>query len=66
MSFPRFTLRQLARDDITFVRKLNAVFSDAFAEPETYSAKPPSETYLKNLLAKEHIVVLVALAGEES
>lgn len=65
MSSPRFTLRRLARDDITFVRKLNTVFSDVFAEPETYSAKPPSQTYLKNLLAKEHILVLVALAGEE-
>lgn len=41
------------------------MFSDVFAEPETYSAKPPSQTYLKNLLAKEHILVLVALAGEE-
>jgi aminoglycoside 3-N-acetyltransferase I len=46
------------------LRKLNALFGDAFAAPETYGAEPPSDAYLKCLLAKEHIVALVALAGD--
>ncbi|WP_063776702.1 AAC(3)-I family aminoglycoside N-acetyltransferase [Microvirga massiliensis] len=46
-------------------RKLNALFGDAFADPETYGAEPPSDAYLEGILAKEHVIALVALAGEE-
>jgi aminoglycoside 3-N-acetyltransferase I len=49
--------------DIGFLRKLNILFGDAFAEPETYGSEPPSDAYLKDLLAREHIVALVALEG---
>src|SRR5215217_6885285 len=59
------TLRRLTPADVPILRKLNAVFGDAFAEPETYTAEPPSDAYLESLLAKEHVVALVALAGEE-
>jgi aminoglycoside 3-N-acetyltransferase I len=59
------TLRRLAPGDVALVRKLNALFGDAFAEPETYTAEPPSDAYLEGLLAKEHVVAIVALAGEE-
>lgn len=65
MSSSALTLRRLAPADVPVCRKLNALFGDAFAEPGTYSGEPPSEAYLEGLLAKEHIVVLVALAGEE-
>jgi aminoglycoside 3-N-acetyltransferase I len=64
MSFP-VTLRRLGTGDVPLVRKLNALFGDAFAEPETYTAEPPTDSYLEGLLAKEHVVVLVALAAEE-
>ena len=59
------TLRRLAPADLPLLRELNAVFGDAFGEPETYAAQPPSDAYLEDLLAKEHVVALVALAGEE-
>ena len=59
------TLHRLAPPDVPLLRKLNALFGDAFAEPETYTAEPPSDAYLEGLLAKEHVVALVALAGEE-
>ena len=29
--------------------------------PETYGADPPSDAYLEGLLAKEHVIALVAL-----
>jgi aminoglycoside 3-N-acetyltransferase I len=65
MSSPPATLRRLGPADLPYLRKLNALFGEAFAEPDTYSAEPPSDAYLEGLLAKEHVVVLVALSGEE-
>jgi aminoglycoside 3-N-acetyltransferase I len=65
MHFPSVTLHRLAPADVPLLRKLNALFGDAFAEPETYTAEPPSDAYLEGLLAKEHVIALVALAGEE-
>ena len=65
MSSPPFTVRRVGSADVPLVRKLNALFGDAFADPETYAAEPPSDAYLEGLLAKEHVVAVVALAGEE-
>jgi aminoglycoside 3-N-acetyltransferase I len=58
-------IRRLSPADIPLVRSLNALFGEAFAEPETYGAAPPSDAYLGDLLAKEHVVALVALDGGE-
>ena len=65
MQVPPVILRRLAPADVPLLRKLNALFGDAFAEPETYTAEPPSDAYLQDLLAKEHVLALVALSGEE-
>ena len=65
MSSPSITLRRLRPADVPLLRKLNVVFGDAFADPGTYGAEPPSDAYLGGLLAKEHVVAIVALAGEE-
>jgi aminoglycoside 3-N-acetyltransferase I len=59
-----FTLRRLRPADIGLLRALNALFGEAFGEPETYTADPPDDTWLQTLLAEEHVVVLVALEGE--
>ncbi|MFL5274150.1 MAG: AAC(3)-I family aminoglycoside N-acetyltransferase [Anaeromyxobacteraceae bacterium] len=45
-------------------RALNAMFGTAFADPETYGGAPADDAYLEGLLGRDHIVVLVALAGE--
>jgi aminoglycoside 3-N-acetyltransferase I len=58
-------LRRLTSTDVGLLRKLNAVFGGAFADPETYAAEPPGDAYLENLLAKEHVIALVALVSEE-
>jgi len=58
-------LHRLRPTDVGLLRQLNALFGAAFADPETYGAEPPSDAYLEGLLAKEHIAVIVALAGEE-
>src|SRR5215210_2243154 len=59
------TLRRLTPTDVPLLRQLNAMFGETFAQPETYAAASPSDAYLESLLAKEHVVALVALAGEE-
>ena len=60
-----FSIRRLAGGDVPLLRKLNAMFGDAFADPEAYGAEPPSDAYLDGLLAKDHVLALVAVAGED-
>jgi aminoglycoside 3-N-acetyltransferase I len=60
-----FAFRRLTAADVGLLRQLNVVFGEAFADPETYGAEPPSDAYLENLLAKEYVVALVAMAGDE-
>jgi aminoglycoside 3-N-acetyltransferase I len=47
--------------DVQLFRGLNRVFGEAFGEPDTYGAQPPSDEYLRTLLAKDHVIALVAL-----
>ena len=51
---------RLTPAEVPVLEELNALFGRAFAEPETYGAKPPGRPYLEALLGKEHIIVLVA------
>lgn len=60
-----FKVRRLTSADLALLRKLNVVFGEAFSDLETYGAEPPDDAYLRRLLAREHIVTLVALSGEE-
>lgn len=61
----RLTVSRLTADDLTLLRKLNALFSEAFDAPEHYAARPPDDAWLEELLEKQHVIVLVALSGEE-
>ena len=64
MSASRYELRVLTPADPGLMRELNAVFGEAFNEPETYGAEPADDGYLTTLLAKPHIVVIVAIQDE--
>jgi aminoglycoside 3-N-acetyltransferase I len=55
------TIHRLTPDDLPLLRELNALFGDAFDEPDTYGAAPPSDAYLRDLLAGRHSIALVAL-----
>ena len=57
-----YQTQHLTPKDVAVLRDLNALLAQAFDDPESYSAKRPSETYLQDLLAKEHVIVLVAMA----
>src|SRR6188768_494628 len=58
-----FELRRLGSPNVPLMRQLNTLFGDAFAEPDTHTAEPPSDAYFQDLLAKEHVVALVARRG---
>ncbi len=58
-------MHRLAQGDVTRFRALNAMFGKAFDDAEHYGAKPPSEAYIEGLLAKEHVIPLIAIAGEQ-
>ena len=58
-------LHRLTAVDVPLLRALNALFGEAFDDPVTYGAEPPSDIYLEALLAEEHVVALVALLGQE-
>jgi aminoglycoside 3-N-acetyltransferase I len=60
-----FDIARLTPADAPRVRALNRLFGEAFDEPDTYGAQPPSEAYLRDLLAKPHVIVLTASAGAE-
>jgi aminoglycoside 3-N-acetyltransferase I len=57
-----FTIQRLASGDIALFRAMNAMFGKAFDDAEGYGSAPPSEAYLEALLAKDHVIPLVALA----
>lgn len=64
MTAERYTVRRLVTGDVELVRQLNELFGEAFADRETYAGDPPSDAYLETLLAKDHVVILAAFAGE--
>jgi aminoglycoside 3-N-acetyltransferase I len=58
---PHVILRQLTSAGIDQMRALNVLFGEAFGDPGTYTKAPPSDEYLSTVLAREHVIVLVAL-----
>jgi aminoglycoside 3-N-acetyltransferase I len=59
-----FGVRRLAAGDVRWIRALNALFGKEFADPESYGGKPPGDAYLESLLAKEHVIALVAIEAD--
>jgi len=53
--------RQLFSDDVELMLALSEMFGEAFNEVETYTAKRPSEDYLRQLLAGDSFIAIVAL-----
>ena len=61
---PMTHVLQLTAADVPQVRALNALFGAAFDDRATYGGHSPDDAYVAGLLAKEHVIVLVALDGE--
>ena len=60
-----FTLLRLTAADLPLMRRLNALFGEAFGEPQTYAAEPPGDAYLVRVLGREQVVALAAVVGNE-
>lgn len=60
MTHPNHEILRLGPDHIAQMRQLNAIFAEAFEDPESYSAAPPDDTDLGARLALPHIIVLAA------
>jgi aminoglycoside 3-N-acetyltransferase I len=57
------TYRQLTPADIAVLKDLLHVFAVAFGEIDTYTRAMPDVAYWSKLLAKPHIIVLVAIVA---
>lgn len=60
-----FEIRRLGPADVADLRRLNALFGAAFSDVETYS-QPLTDAYLKDLLSKDSIHVLMAIADDQA
>lgn len=60
-----FDVYCLGPGDKATCRALNALFAAAFEDAESYAARSPSDEYLERLLAKPHVMALVAADGEQ-
>lgn len=47
------------------MRALLHTFGEAFNQPDAYTARPPGDNYLTDLLASDYFVALVALHGDQ-
>ncbi len=55
-------IHRLTPDDIPLFRAMNRLFGEVFDEPDTYGGAPPDDAYVRDLLGREHVIALVALA----
>ncbi|MEX2599549.1 MAG: AAC(3)-I family aminoglycoside N-acetyltransferase [Dehalococcoidia bacterium] len=60
-----YTYKHLSSSDLGLLRELNKMFAEVFEEPGTYQGAPPSDEYLLSLLGKPHVMLLVAMDGNE-
>ncbi|MFC3227488.1 AAC(3)-I family aminoglycoside N-acetyltransferase [Marinibaculum pumilum] len=60
MSDESHSVRRLGPTDLADARELLDLFGTAFAEPATYGGAVPDDAYLRRLLGREHVLVLVA------
>ena len=61
----RRTVRTLGTGDIATFRAMLALFADAFEDEESYLSKPPSDEYIRQLLADRNFVAVVAQSGTD-
>lgn len=60
-----FDFRRLGPGDLALARQLNVLFAKAFEDEETYQKRQPSDAYLLSQLAKDSVLILVALKDSQ-
>ena len=59
------TIQRLVSGESHHYDAMLDLFAEAFDDPESYSSARPAPNYRQALLARPHIVALVALAGQQ-
>lgn len=54
-------VRRLRSGDVALARAMNALFAEAFEDPDHYSTRPPDDAYLARVLGSDTAIALVAL-----
>ena len=57
-----FQIRALSGEDVGVMRKMLALFGEAFEERPTYTQAQPTDSYLKALLSGESFIAVVAMS----
>lgn len=60
-----YTIQRLSADGEPLMNALLTVFGEAFDDADTYGARRPRPAYLRQLLASESFMALVALEGPQ-
>ena len=60
MNVEQVDVRCLGPSDVTNMRRLIAIFSDAFDDPDSYLDRPPSDGYIKEFLERSDAFSIVA------
>jgi len=58
-----YHVQVLEQADAGLMRAMLGLFARAFEDPESYLSRQPSEAYLSGLLAKPHVIAIVAQCG---
>ncbi len=59
----RFEVRTLGPGDVETMRAMLAMFGEAFGDSAAYTARQPSDAYLRDLLARDSFIAIAALDG---
>jgi aminoglycoside 3-N-acetyltransferase I len=57
-----FRIDRLGASDAARARELSALFGEAFDDPDSYGAEPPADAWFAEVLARDHVIALVASA----
>jgi aminoglycoside 3-N-acetyltransferase I len=60
---PPFQVRALGPADLASMRSMAALFTAVFGDPGSYASRPPSDVYLRQLLANPGFLSIAAFAG---
>ncbi|MBD3894994.1 AAC(3)-I family aminoglycoside N-acetyltransferase [Halomonas sp. ML-15] len=61
MNCPSHVIYQLTPDDLALMDALRVTFGQVFNQPDTYTGTPPDADYMRQLLAGDHFIALVAV-----
>jgi len=65
MDMPSFSIRALGSDDGPLMRRMLRMFGEAFGDMASYTSKPPTDAYLRGLLASPQFIALAAVQSDD-